>query len=59
MQANGARSLRLEDKLGKLESGYLADLLIVKEIHQDIALLGKTEAVAFKGGQEVDLDLLF
>ena len=58
--SNGARSLRLEDKLGKLESGYLADLLVVKgDPSQDISLLGKSEVVKhiFKGGREVDLGL--
>ena len=50
----------MEDKLGKLEPGYLADLLVVKgDPSQDISLLGKSEAVKhiFKGGREVDLDL--
>ena len=58
--SNGARSLRLEDKLGKLEPGYLADLLVVKgDPSQDISLLGKSEVVKhiFKGGREVDLGL--
>jgi len=56
---NGAMSLRMQEEVGCLEPGYLADLLVVEgDPSQDISLLGKTEVIKhiFKGGREVDLE---
>ncbi len=56
---NGAVSLRMQEEVGCLEPGYLADLLVVEgDPSQDISLLGKTEVIKhiFKGGREVDLE---
>ena len=54
----GARAMRMEGKLGTLEPGMLADVILVRgEVTKDVTLLGKPGGIAhvFKGGRAVDL----
>lgn len=55
----GARALKLEGEVGVVESGYLADLLVVDgNPADDVSILGDRHRVrnVFKGGKDIDLE---
>lgn len=59
--ATGAsgRALNLAGKVGTLEAGMLADVIVVRgDVAKDVTLLGKQENIrhVFKGGRAIDLD---
>lgn len=54
----GARIFGLEDELGLIEPGYIADLVLVAgDLEQDLSLLGNKSNIraVFKGGKNIDL----
>lgn len=59
--ATGAsdRALRMEGRIGVLEAGRLADVIVVAgDVSKDVTLLGRQENIrhVFKGGKPVDLE---
>lgn len=55
----GARAMRMADKIGTLEAGRLADILVVRgDVTSDVTLLGRRDGIAhiFKQGQRVDIE---
>ncbi len=54
-----ARALRMADRIGTLEPGKLADLIVVRgDVTKDVTLLGRQDGIAhvFKGGRRVDIE---
>lgn len=55
----GARALRKEGKVGTLESGMAADVIVVDgDVSRDVTLLGETDRLrhVFMGGRRVDIE---
>jgi imidazolonepropionase-like amidohydrolase len=55
----GAMALKMPDRLGTLEPGKLADVLVVAgDVTKDVTLLGQPGKIAhvFKGGQRIDIE---
>ena len=57
--SEGARALRMEGKVGSLQAGMCADVLVVEgDVSRDVTLLGKTERIkhVFSNGRRVDIE---
>jgi cytosine/adenosine deaminase-related metal-dependent hydrolase len=55
-----ARIFGLEGKLGRIEPGYIADLVLVAgDLVQNLDLLGQKSNIkaVFKGGKKIDLSI--
>lgn len=55
----GAQALRMDDQVGTLEPGKLADIVVVRgDPTKDVTCLGKPDGIAhvFKGGRRIDIE---
>ena len=55
----GARALKMQDRLGTLEEGRIADVIVIEgDVTKDVTLLGRPGGMKhiFKGGQRIDTE---